>query len=147
MSTSVDPRTERAAKIAATPGMVKILREGAEVVGYKVRSSNGSDDYTVSPKFWCGCPDNKYRPEVRKAGGCKHVRAVKAIVAAIEKAREALAVGTIENLEADALAMRINFSDRSSEFHRNSAEILYRACQWVRNEVAATAATAVAKAA
>ena len=60
------------------------LLDGETLVGYRLLKADGTmyDVETAGPHGWtCDCPDATFHPE--RPGGCKHVNALRAALAAL----------------------------------------------------------------
>jgi hypothetical protein len=71
-------------QINGMPYEVLPLYDGAALAGYRLLKPGGAmyDVGTAEPHSWaCDCPDATYHPE--RPGGCKHVRALRAALAAL----------------------------------------------------------------
>ena len=73
-----------ALEINGTAYEVLPLFDGAALVGYRLLKADGTmyDVGTAGAHGWtCDCPDATYHPE--RPGGCKHVQALRAALAAL----------------------------------------------------------------
>jgi hypothetical protein len=71
-------------RINGTAYEVLPLYDGEALVGYRLLKPDGAmyDLDTTAPHGWgCDCPDATYHPE--RPGGCKHVKALRAALAAL----------------------------------------------------------------
>jgi hypothetical protein len=58
------------------------LHDGEDHVGFRLLKADGTM-YDVDTAWWrCDCPDTTFHPE--RPGGCKHVAALRAALAALE---------------------------------------------------------------
>jgi hypothetical protein len=84
----VKPNAQHAGGVLSINGTayeVLPLYDGAARVGYRLLKADATmyDVATTAPHGWtCDCPDATFHPE--RAGGCKHIQALRAALAVLE---------------------------------------------------------------
>jgi hypothetical protein len=76
--TSADAR----GKVTVSASLVYVVVEYGRVLGYQLRKADGTIYDLAADLSSCDCPDATFHPE--RPGGCKHQKALKAALAALE---------------------------------------------------------------
>jgi hypothetical protein len=69
-------------KVTTAAYLVRVVAENGRVIGYQLRKATGEVYDLAADVSSCDCPDATFHPE--RPGGCKHQRALKAALAALE---------------------------------------------------------------